>query len=135
VVAINLERLRELQQDRTVTVDGIGEFRLRLLDAACRLRVLSGIATLPRNDAGEIASQSDALSFGAELLSLAIVDDDGIQCFDSEGGRQSIARLPLASMQEMVDVALDMNGLRAGDMEAERGRRQAAKKNSKRARS
>lgn len=111
---IDLAALTDLQADRYVPIDGIGTFRLQLLDARDKLALIALIAGLERGEDGELIDQGEAFDFGVELLSRAIVDESGRQCFATEAGRRTLERLPLAAMQELVGVATEMNGLGPG---------------------
>lgn len=114
---LDLAGLLAAQADEYVDVQGVGQFRLRSLDAAGKLRVLAAVRRLSSDDDGTIEDQAAKLELGIELLSLAIVDADGVPCFDSAEGRAAIARLPLNGLQELIDVATRISGVAKSDAE------------------
>jgi len=109
---LSLDRLRaQTRLYEEFEIDGLGTVRLKKLSLPDKLQIVQLLADVPKDDAGRIANDADAIRFGIKLLGLAIVDEHDTPTFDSDEGAAALGMLAVGELNALIDAALEHNGL------------------------
>ena len=95
-----------------------GEIRIAKPAPSDLIEVVALQEGLDRKDGGEFVDQAAGLSWGAELLSICIVDEEGNKQFDSAEGREYLKGYPFV-VGQLVGPAAEICGIASKKKEAE----------------
>ena len=99
--------LANRRETRTVTVDGYGDFILKEMSGTDRDAWEQSMLKVDGNG----NAQPNMANRRAKLLSMCLVDENGVRMFVSANDIADLGKLPARVLSELEDVATAMNGL------------------------